>query len=72
VCAGIAEKTRVPVALIRLAFLALLFAKLFGIVLYLVLDMLMEVHTDDRASLLRFRIRRWWSSRFGAGEAAGV
>ena len=72
VCAGIAEKSGVPVALIRLAFLALLFAKLFGILLYLVLDMLMEVHPDDRASLLRFRIRRWWSSRFGVGEAAGV
>ena len=72
VCAGIAEATRIPVAIIRLAFIVLFVARLSGFVLYIVLDLLMEVHPDDRASLVRFRIRRWWSSRFGEGEAAGV
>lgn len=63
VCAGIAETTRVPVSIIRLAFVALVFAKLSGFVLYIMLDLLMEVHPDDRASLLRFRIRRWLEDR---------
>lgn len=64
VCTGIAEKTGVPVSIIRLAFIVLVLAKLSGFVLYIVLDLLMEVHPDDRASLLRFRIRRWWDARF--------
>ena len=70
VCAGIAEKTRVPVTIIRLAFIVLVLAKLSGFVLYLVLDLLMEVHPDDRASMLRFRIRRRWDARF-RDRAAG-
>lgn len=64
VCMGIAERTGVPVSIIRLAFIVLVLAKLSGFVLYIVLDLLMEVHPDDRASLLRFRIRRWWDTRF--------
>lgn len=72
VCVGLAESTGVPVAIIRLAFVALFLAKLSGLVLYVVLDLLMEVHPDDRASLLRFRIRRWWDARAGERASAGA
>jgi phage shock protein PspC (stress-responsive transcriptional regulator) len=63
ICLGIAERTKVPVGVIRLAFLVLAFAKMSGVLLYVVLDLLMQVHPDDRATLLRFRLRRWWSGR---------
>lgn len=69
VCAGIAEATRVPVSIIRLTFIALVLAKHSGFVLYIMLDLLMEVHPDDRSSLLRFRIRRWWEDRSRATVA---
>lgn len=62
VCLGIAERTSVPVGIIRLVFLVLVFARLSGVLLYVVLDLLMRVHPDDRATLLRFRLRRWWNN----------
>jgi len=62
VCLGITEHTRVPVSIIRFAFLFPAFAKLSRILLYVVLDLMMQAHPDDRATLLRFRLRRWWES----------
>ena len=63
VCLGIAEETGLPVWVVRLVFVLLAFGKMFGVALYLILDLLMEIHPDDRRLLLRFRIRRWWRSR---------
>lgn len=64
VCLGIAEATRVDVRLIRLGFFALLFADGIGLALYILLDLAMPVHPDDRQYLLRFRLRRWWARTF--------
>jgi phage shock protein PspC (stress-responsive transcriptional regulator) len=69
VSAGIAEETKVNVTLIRLVFVALLFAGGgVGFWLYLLLDVAMPVHPDDRQYLLRFRLRRWWARRNGHAE----
>jgi hypothetical protein len=51
------------VRLIRLGFFALLFADGAGFWLYILLDLAMPVHPDDRQHLLRFRLKRWWSRR---------
>jgi phage shock protein PspC (stress-responsive transcriptional regulator) len=58
VCLGLAERTGWPVMLIRLIFLALIFVKGAGIVLYLAFDLAMPMHPADRGNLLRFRIAR--------------
>lgn len=69
VCLGLAEATGWSVALIRTLFVGAIFLKLHGVLLYLVFDALMEVHPDERARLLRFRIRRWWRNRIATAEA---
>lgn len=67
VCLGIAEATGVDVRLLRLAFVALVFADGVGIWIYIILALAMPVHPDDRQYLLRFRLRRWWRRRFAQG-----
>jgi len=64
VCRGLAEAWGAPVWVIRMAFVALLFGKGIGLLLYLVLDVVLPIHPADRAGLLRFRIARWWRARF--------
>lgn len=72
VCLGIAEVTNLDVRLLRLLFVVLLFFEGVGFWLYLLLDLAMPVHPDDRQHLLRFRMRRWWQRRFGnAAHHAG-
>ena len=63
VCLGIAEATNQSVTLVRLVFLLLLFFKGIGFWLYLLCDIAMPIHPDDRQYLLRFKIRRWWEKR---------
>ncbi len=71
VCRGLAEAAGLPVLVIRGAFIALLFLGkvgwLIAVPLYLLLEMSMEVHPEDRELLLRFRLKRWWS-----GDAAAL
>jgi phage shock protein PspC (stress-responsive transcriptional regulator) len=64
VCVGLSEATGMPVLTLRLIFVALLFVKGAGLWLYIVLDLAMPVHPDDRVNLMRFRIRRWFQKRF--------
>jgi phage shock protein PspC (stress-responsive transcriptional regulator) len=64
VCRGLAEAWSAPVWVIRMAFVALLFGKGIGLLLYLALDVVLPIHPADRAGLLRFRIARWWRARF--------
>ncbi|HEX7704999.1 MAG TPA: PspC domain-containing protein [Thermoanaerobaculia bacterium] len=59
VCLGIAETYGYSPWTVRLVFVLLVLMKLSGLLLYLLLDLLMEVHPDDRQHLLRFRFRRW-------------
>jgi hypothetical protein len=35
--------------------------------LYLLLDMSLQVHPEDRGLLLRFKFKRWWVSRVMQG-----
>ena len=63
VCLGIAETTGVSVTTVRLVFLFLLFFKGLGLLLYVLLDLAMPVHPDDRQHLLRFKLRRWLEKR---------
>ncbi|MCU1228247.1 MAG: PspC domain protein [Acidobacteria bacterium] len=58
VCAGIAEATGISVVTLRIAFLALLFFKGLGLLIYLAFDLGMQIHPADREHLRRFRIRR--------------
>lgn len=66
VCRGLAEAAEFPVAVIRLGVMApMLLGKsgwMIAIALYLLLDMSLEVHPEDRGLLLRFRFRRWLES----------
>ncbi|HJW94579.1 MAG TPA: PspC domain-containing protein [Thermoanaerobaculia bacterium] len=66
VCRGLSEATGVPVWVLRMAFVALIFAKGAGLILYLLLDLIMPIHPADRGNLLRFRIARWWRGRAAA------
>jgi phage shock protein PspC (stress-responsive transcriptional regulator) len=68
VCLGLSEATGVSIVVFRLAFVALLFAKGIGLVLYLLLDLAMPVHPDDRQHLLRFKLRRLWRRRFAHAD----
>lgn len=70
VCRGLSEASGVPVWVLRTAFVALVFAKGAGLILYLLLDLIMPIHPADRANLLRFRIARWWAIHFGHGIEA--
>jgi phage shock protein PspC (stress-responsive transcriptional regulator) len=63
VCLGLSEATGIPVQILRIAFIALMFVKGIGLWLYIVLDLAMPVHPDDRQNLLRFKIRRWFQRR---------
>jgi phage shock protein PspC (stress-responsive transcriptional regulator) len=67
VCLGLAERTGWPVTLIRMIFLALIFVKGAGIVLYLAFDLAMPMHPADRGNLLRFRIARKFRRRNAEG-----
>jgi phage shock protein PspC (stress-responsive transcriptional regulator) len=68
VCLGLAERFRLNLLLVRLAFVAAIFFDGVGFWVYLVLDLAMPVHPDDRQYLLRFRLRRWWARRNGHAE----
>jgi phage shock protein PspC (stress-responsive transcriptional regulator) len=65
VCRGLAEAGGLPVWVLRAFFILLLFAgKISGLIvqivlLYLLLDMSLEVHPEDRGLLYRFRLKRW-------------
>jgi phage shock protein PspC (stress-responsive transcriptional regulator)/predicted anti-sigma-YlaC factor YlaD len=64
---GLAEKLALRPSIIRLLFLSLLLALGFpAVALYILLDLSMQVHPDDRAGLLRFRIQRWMRKRAAA------
>lgn len=69
ICQGLSETTRVPVWVWRMAFVGLIFFKGAGVILYLLLDVALPIHPDERADLLRFRIARWWKSRRAAAAA---
>lgn len=64
VCLGIAEATKLNVSAIRLGFFALMFFHGAGFWLYLMLDLAMPVHPEDRQHLWRFKVRRWMQRRF--------
>ena len=66
VCQGLSEATRIPVWIWRMAFFGLIFFKGAGVIIYVLLDVALPIHPDDRADLLRFRIARWWKSRRAA------
>jgi len=68
VCLGIAESFGVNVSLVRLSFLLLFFFHGVGLWFYLILDLAMPVHPDDREHLLRFKLRRWWQRRMSHAE----
>ncbi|HYK05251.1 MAG TPA: PspC domain-containing protein [Thermoanaerobaculia bacterium] len=63
VCLGLAERFGWNVTMVRLAFLAALFFHGLGFWVYVVLDLAMPVHPDDRQFMLRFRWRRWLARR---------
>ncbi len=75
VCRGLAETAGLPVAVIRAGFVALLIIGKMGVAialsLYLLLDMSLEVHPEDRGLLLRFRLKRWLDRR-SSGLASRV
>jgi phage shock protein PspC (stress-responsive transcriptional regulator) len=68
VALGIAEATKLNVSLIRGTFLLLLFFEGAGFWLYLILDLAMPVHPEDRQHLLRFKVRRWFRRRMAHAE----
>ncbi|HEX8410377.1 MAG TPA: PspC domain-containing protein [Thermoanaerobaculia bacterium] len=68
VCLGISEAANIDVRLLRIIFVALLLADGVGFWIYLLLDLAMPVHPDDRQYLRRFRLRRWWARRTGHAE----
>jgi phage shock protein PspC (stress-responsive transcriptional regulator) len=63
ICRGLSEVTRVPVWIWRMVFVGLLFFRGAGLILYLLLDLILPIHPDDRPDLLRFKLARWWKSR---------
>jgi phage shock protein C len=65
VCLGIAESLRVNVSFVRIVFVLLLLFHGAGFWLYLILDLAMPVHPEDREHLWRFKIRRWMQKRWG-------
>jgi phage shock protein C len=68
VCLGLAERFNWDVTIVRLLFVAGLFFHGLGVWVYVVLDLAMPVHPDDRQYLLRFRLRRWFARRSGHAE----
>jgi phage shock protein PspC (stress-responsive transcriptional regulator) len=77
VCRGLAQAAGLPVAVIRGFLIALMLVGRTGwmiaVPLYLLLDMSLEVHPEDRGLLLRFRLTRWWERSYGSSrrELAG-
>jgi len=63
VCLGLSEATGVSPVLLRLGFLVLAFVNGIGLWLYILFDLAMPVHPDDRQHLLRFKLRRMWQRR---------
>lgn len=63
VCRGLAEAAGLSVWVIRVFFILLLFVGktgwLISVPLYLLLDMSLHVHPEDRGLLYRFRLNRW-------------
>jgi hypothetical protein len=59
------------VRLLRVIFVVLLFFDGAGFWIYLLLDLAMPVHPDERQHLLRFRLRRWWRRMTNAEQRAG-
>lgn len=70
VALGIAEALDVRVWIPRLVFVVLFFFDGAGLWIYILLDLLMPIHPEDRQHLLRFRIARWWRRTRGE-EAVG-
>jgi len=62
---GIAEEFGWPVLWVRLAFVAAMWAVKgpWPFFAYLILDVFMQPHPDDRVHMWRFRIARWFRSR---------
>jgi phage shock protein PspC (stress-responsive transcriptional regulator) len=71
VCLGLAEASKLDVRLLRVIFVVLLFFDGAGFWIYLLLDLAMPVHPDERQHLLRFRLRRWWRRMTNAEQRAG-
>jgi phage shock protein PspC (stress-responsive transcriptional regulator) len=63
VCRGLASASGIPVWVVRMIFVSLVFLKGIGLIAYLLLDVLLPIHPDERAQLLRFRLMRWWERR---------
>jgi phage shock protein PspC (stress-responsive transcriptional regulator) len=72
VCLGLAEKTGIPVGILRAVFFGLAFADGMGIWIYVLLDLSMPVHPEDRRYLLRFRFLRWWRKTRATAEGAST
>jgi phage shock protein C len=68
VCLGLAERFNWDVTVVRLLFVVALFFHGLGAWVYVVLDLAMPVHPDDRQHLLRFRLRRWFARRSGHAD----
>ncbi|HEV7767336.1 MAG TPA: PspC domain-containing protein [Thermoanaerobaculia bacterium] len=68
VALGLAEATKLNVSLIRAICVLLLFFDGAGFWLYLILDLAMPVHPEDRQHLLRFKVRRWFRRRMAHAE----
>ena len=68
VCAGIADALGIPAWTVRFAFVmfAWLLSGTLTIAVYLILDLALQIHPEDRDKLWRFRIRRWWRNHFAA------
>lgn len=64
VCLGLARRTGTPAWGWRVGFVLLGLLPGLGHAagpwLYLLLDLAMPIHPEDRAQLLRFRLARWW------------
>ncbi len=68
VCLGLAERFHWDVTIVRLLFVVAIFFHGLGVWVYVVLDLAMPVHPDDRQHLLRFRVRRWFARKSGDAE----
>ncbi len=64
VCLGLARRTGTPAWAWRVGFVLLCLLPALGhaagLWLYLLLDLAMPIHPEDRQLLLRFRLARWW------------
>lgn len=68
VCLGLAERFKLNVTMVRLLFVVAIFFDGLGIWVYLILELAMPVHPDDRQHLRRFRLRRWLARRTAHAE----